>query len=144
AHKTANYLECALGTREAAARGAEEGLFTDAAGNYLEGCTTNLFAVAEGALWTAEAGVLPGVARAIALEAAAEAGMTVRPGAIPGAVLREAEELFLTNSVIEVAGVVELDGRALAGGDIGSVTRRIAAAYRARVEAEREASFPRA
>jgi branched-chain amino acid aminotransferase len=38
--------------------------------------------------------------------------------------------VFCTGTMGEIAGVTEIDGRSISGGDIGPVTRSVAEAYR--------------
>lgn len=135
AHKTSSYVESSLGLQEAKARGADEGLFVDAQGNYLEGCTTNLFAVEKGTLRTAAGGVLPGVTRAIVLELAAARRMPVVLWPLEPALVRSASELFVTNSIIGIAPIVDLDG---VSRKKGPVTQKLADALAALIEQSRE------
>ncbi len=116
--KSLAYLENLLLKRAAAAEGFDEVLFADAAGNRLEGATTNLFAVAGGRVFTAPLGaVLPGVARAVVLGIC---GGSAEERPLDAALLARAEELFLTNAVLGVMPVAELDGRCF---DVSTFTR---------------------
>lgn len=65
AHKSGNYLACWLAQQQAKRSGAQEAILVDAAGNWLETSTGNLWGWAEGCWWTPPltAGILPGVAR---------------------------------------------------------------------------------
>lgn len=60
----------------------------------------------------------------------------VGEGFFPWGDLAESDEAFLTNSVVEVAPLVRLDGFPLGPGRPGPATRRFQVAYRARVAAE--------
>jgi len=104
-----------------------EGLLCDGEGRVVEGTVTNLFLVQGGEVITPDlAGAgLPGVTRGRVLEAAASRGLPVREkGVWPGDLAR-AEELFLTNSIIGIWPVHELDGRSVADGAPGPVTCRL-------------------
>ena len=61
-------------------------------------------------------------------------GATVREEPVPVAHLRRAAELFLTSSTVEIVPVVRLDGRAVADGRPGELTRLLQARYAAHVE----------
>jgi D-alanine transaminase len=50
--------------------------------------------------------------------------------------LLSAEEIFLTNSIMEVMPVCRVDGREVGPGSPGPVTRRLAQAYKACVARE--------
>jgi len=107
-----------------------EGLMLDTAGNVIEGTKTNIFFLREGNLITpslAQAGVA-GVVREIVLEEAAheERPVAVRPIRLAEAL--GADECFLTNSLIHLWPVRDLDGKPFAIGPVSlEFSRRIAA-----------------
>jgi 4-amino-4-deoxychorismate lyase len=70
AHKTGNYLSAWLALNRAQQYGAKEAILVDAAGNWLETCTGNLWGWREGRWWTPplETGILPGVVRSHLLD----------------------------------------------------------------------------
>jgi branched-chain amino acid aminotransferase len=73
--------------------------------------------------------VLPGVTRAIVLEIAQAAGITVQLTALSVTQLLEADEVFLTNSVMEVMPVTHVERRAIGQGRPGKITMQLAEAY---------------
>jgi para-aminobenzoate synthetase/4-amino-4-deoxychorismate lyase len=81
----------------------------------LESSRANAFAVLDGALLTppADGRILPGIARARALDIAAEAGLEVRETALLREDLTTADELFLTGSLRGVELVRTVDGTEL-------------------------------
>jgi len=103
-----------------------------------EGSTSNIFLVVAGKLITPseESGILPGITREAVLELAHTLGIEAVEGEIPLAGLFQAEEAFLTNSLIEVMPLREVDGGPIGSGRPGPVTRRLMAAYRELVERE--------
>ena len=64
---------------QARRQGADEGLWLNSRGHLAEGCTSNVFVVQGGKLFTpAERdGILPGVVRALTLRAARSGGLPV-------------------------------------------------------------------
>ncbi len=108
-----------------------------AAAEVTEATSANLFLVERGALVTPprEAGILPGVTRALVIALARRTGLRVREERVSAARLRRAREIFLTASTIEVLPVVRLDGRAVGGGRPGPVTQRLQSAYAGHVAA---------
>jgi len=108
-----------------------------AAAEVTEATSANLFLVERGALVTPprDAGILPGVTRALVIALARRAGLRVREERLAVARLRRAREIFLTASTIEVLPVVRLDGRAVGGGRPGPVTQRLQSAYAGHVSA---------
>lgn len=90
-----------------------EGLLCDAEGFLVEGTMTNLFWYRKRTLYTPKldrCGVA-GIARAWVLRRADEWGLAVQEVRARPAALEEAEEVFLTNSVIGLVPVVALAGR---------------------------------
>ena len=96
----------------------------------LEASRANVFAVAGNTVLTppADGRILPGIARARALEVAAETGFDVRETEILREDLAGADEVFLTSSLRGAERVSMLDGAALKAG--GEVTAKVAAGLR--------------
>jgi para-aminobenzoate synthetase / 4-amino-4-deoxychorismate lyase len=82
----------------------------------LEAAWANVFAVRRGALFTPplDGRILPGVTRATMLDLARARGIETIEGVLPLAMLQEADEVFLTNSIRGVEVVDSVDGKALA------------------------------
>jgi len=133
--KVGNYLASLLALKEAKSRGAHEALVLDAAGHVVEGTTSNVFVVRDGALYTPpeNANILPGITRAHLIEVAAELGRPLHLTALTPADLASADEVFISSSLREVLSVVRVDDRPVGGGRPGPVTRALHAAFRARV-----------
>jgi para-aminobenzoate synthetase/4-amino-4-deoxychorismate lyase len=113
-------------------RGATVPLLLEADGEVLEAARANVFAAADGLLLTprADGRILPGIARAGAIAAAAEAGVEVRERRLDRAQLLAADEVFLTGSVRGVEPAASLDGEPLAGA--GELSRRVGDGLRRR------------
>jgi branched-chain amino acid aminotransferase len=149
-HKTLNYLSRLHALRNANERSANEALWFNVH-NYLQsGCMSNVFMVKNGELLTPptsvdlrespapypRSNVLPGVTRSIVIELAASAGINVRFAAINVNELLEADEVFLTNSVMQIMPVCRIERRAVGDDRPGKITLALAAAYDARVQSE--------
>jgi branched-chain amino acid aminotransferase len=134
-HKTTSRLAWDLAREYARAEGADEALLVDRDGMLLEGAASNLFVVRDAEVLTPPltADVLPGIARAVVLEACAAIGMPARECALPAGMLAEASEAFLTNSVQEVLPLGAVGDRVLPATAIGE---RLRDAYRERVARE--------
>ena len=111
--KIGNYLVSVLAIREAKAAGALEALIVDADGRVMEGATSNVFFVKAGVLVTPalDAGILPGITRAILLTVARELGITVELYAPETRELIDFEEVFISSSIRELLSVVAIDDR---------------------------------
>lgn len=137
--KALSYLAASLARAEARRAGAAEALLVDGLGRVLEGAGSNVFAMVDGVLVTPPVrdGLLPGVTRAVVIELAPELGLEVHEDPLPIDGFGRFDEVFLTATTREVVPVVEVDGTAIADGLPGTVVRRLHAAYRQRVEDER-------
>lgn len=102
-----------------------EGLWLDPEGHVLEGTSTNLFAVVDASrrlVYTPPLAqpILPGTARAAAIEALVAAGCEVREAPLDARDFARADELFATNATLPVAPVARLDGQPHPGGAVAS------------------------
>ena len=142
-HKTLNYFSRLAGLREAVRRGAGEALWFNVH-NYLQSASVaNVFVVRGGALLTPptqedlrdpataqacpypKSNVLPGVTRGAVLELARANGIEVRIGAMTVNDVLEADEVFLTNSIMQVMPVGRVEQHVVGEGKVGEVTRRV-------------------
>jgi 4-amino-4-deoxychorismate lyase len=124
--KHLNRLEQVLARAEWDGAAIAEGLMLDEHDQVIEATAANVFVVRDGEVLTPrlnECGVA-GVLRALVMELVQAAGLRVREYPLNLDAVRSADEIFLTNSVIGVWPVRELDTIAKS---IGPVTRRIVA-----------------
>jgi len=132
--KTLHYGDQILARQAAAQQGADEALQCNTAGWVVGASVANLFLVVEGRLITpsADSGCLPGITRAVLLELAAGLGIPCIERLVAPAEVAAAAEVFLSNTLLEVAPVCALNGRLLGSGSgSGPITARLAAALRA-------------
>jgi len=99
--KTLNYLPAIIAQRELAVRGFREGIVLSEDGEMMEGTVSNLFAVVDGVVTTppVSRGILPGITRALVLEAASRCGIDAQEMTLPMSALSQVSEMFYTNSV---------------------------------------------
>ncbi|UCB42613.1 MAG: aminotransferase class IV [Dehalococcoidales bacterium] len=138
AMKSLSYLESMLVRQEARAAGVDEAICLNGEGMLAEASTSNIFLVGDGALKTpsVSSGGLPGVTRETVLEIAGKLGITTMEDDITFKELIQAEEAFLTNSVIEIMPLVEIDGKPIGSGTPGEITRKLMAGYKEMVRGE--------
>ena len=93
---------------------------------------TNVFVVKSGRLRTPplDTPVLPGVTRGMVIELAVGEGLAVEEQACTINDLLDADEVFLTNAVMEVMPVTHVERRAIADEQVGAITKQISRAYR--------------
>jgi branched-subunit amino acid aminotransferase/4-amino-4-deoxychorismate lyase len=122
--KDTRFLATARAAQDALPEGAHEGLLVAPDGSLLEGLSSNVFVIRDGILHTAGDGVLPGLTRAMVLEAARDLlPLATRPLRVEE--LPEADECFLTSVSREVLPVVKVDAIRIGPGTVGARTREI-------------------
>lgn len=134
-HKTTSYYSRLMALRMAQAKQCGEALWATPANHLAEGSISNLFLVKGGRLRTppVDTPVLPGITRGIVLELAGESGLTADEAPCTIDDLLDADEVFLTNAIMEVMPVARIERRAIANEQPGAVTRRLHELYRQRV-----------
>ena len=132
AMKSCNLINNILAVREAQAKKAAEPLMLNERGDVAEGASANVFIVSGGALVTPplDAGILPGVTRALVLEQARALQIEAREQSVPVRTLLGADEAFITSTLKEVMPIATVDGQPIGGGKPGPVTKKLLEAYR--------------
>ena len=128
--KTVGLLPNVLAKAAAKAAGAFEAWLVDAHEVVAEGGSTNAWIVQAGTLVThpLSAHILPGIMRDTTIRLARAMQMPVAERAFTLAEAHAADEAFITSTSAPVVGVVRLDGRPIADGVPGAITRRLGAA----------------
>lgn len=118
--KRGNYADCLYAARHARRLGFREAIFVDEKQGLLEAATSNLFLIMRETLLTPPAGelVLAGVMRRQVLQCAADHGLGVREEPIPLSILEKCDGAFLTNSLIDILPIRDIEGRALPLGEL--------------------------
>ncbi|MFH1791160.1 MAG: aminodeoxychorismate lyase [Candidatus Omnitrophota bacterium] len=139
--KSLNYLDNILAKEEA--RGTEyfDMVMLNSRGLVTETTSANIFMVKNGKVVTppVSAGILPGVTRqAVIGIISANAGNTVIEKDISPDMLYASDEIFVTNSVLEIVPVVKLDRKMIGNGRPGPFSRTALAIYRKMAQSGRE------
>jgi branched-chain amino acid aminotransferase group I len=134
--KSTCYMESILARTTAKAAGYDEAIFLNEQGYLAEGSTANIFLVSHGELITPcfESGVLPGITRDAVLEIARTSHIKATERWVQLNELVEAEESFLTNSILELVPLVSVEERSIGTGKPGKLTGDLLFAYRKLVE----------
>jgi len=136
--KTLNFLSNIIAKMEAKASGFNEGILVNTEGFVTEGTVSNIFMVTGNRILTPprEAGLLAGVTRQVILELAEAKQIKNDEANITPQQLAQADEAFLTNSLVEIMPFVELDGHPIGTGTPGPLTLEFIDAYKKLVQAE--------
>ncbi|MFD1644718.1 aminotransferase class IV [Haloarchaeobius litoreus] len=123
--KTHNYLNGILARNELV-DGSDEALLRDGDGFVAEGAASNLFFVTDSGLHTptADLPLLPGITRSAVVDLAREESIPVLQGRYEPSEVREADEVFLTNTTWELRPVATVDGIDVGGGPVTTLLQR--------------------
>lgn len=116
--KVGNYLVAVLAHKQAAEAGAKEALIKNAAGEVVEGATSNVFWFEGDELWTPplSAGILAGITRHHILVAAENLGIHVQMRVPKVGELMDSDGVFISSSIREMLPVISIDGQPVNGG----------------------------
>lgn len=128
--KSINLLPNVLAKQKAVAAGAYEALLVRDS-IVIEGSSTNVFAVVDGAVVTYPKGhrILGGITRDVAVELIRSEGFKLVEGPVLVSDLNRATELFITSTTSEVLPIVRVDGRPIGDGRPGPVTQALHRAF---------------
>lgn len=137
-HKSTCYFPRLLALRDAHARKAGEALWFTTNNLLSEGSISNVFIVSGGTLKTppVDTPVLPGVTRAAVLELARAGGIATEERPLTINDLLDADEAFLTNSIMEIMPICRVERREIGQGKPGAITKRLTEDYTQLVERE--------
>ena len=130
--KSLNYLDSLLARQEARMAGADEAVLLNEQGFVAEASTSNVFAASADTLLTPSegSGILPGITREVVLELAGSLGLRVVTGRMTLTELSQADEAFLTNSLVEIMPLTQLSEQVIGSGRPGTLTVQLSQAYK--------------
>lgn len=133
--KAISYISSIIARRQAIAAGCNEAILINEQRNITEGSFTNIFAVKDRVILTAPVndGLLPGITRDCIIDMAMEKGYAVLEQSIMVDDIYGMDELFLTNSLIEVMPIIRVDEKIIGNGRPGPITLNLMALYRTKV-----------
>lgn len=130
--KSVSLLPQVLGKQRAAEAGAFEAWQVDEEGQVTEGCSSNAWIVTgDGKLVTRNPSnlILNGITRQSVLRLAGEAGLTFEERSFSVEEALQATEAFITSATTYVMPVTRIDGRAVADGRPGALSRKLRDSY---------------
>ena len=124
--KSSNYLDNIFEKRKAAEKGYDDILFLNTEGKVAETAIANIFFLKDGNLFTpdTDSGILNGIVREKILEIAENTGIKTEEGKFSLEDLKNADEVFLTNSLMGVMPVSEIAGREYDFKDITGIRKK--------------------
>ncbi|MBE0447800.1 MAG: aminotransferase class IV [Actinobacteria bacterium] len=130
--KATSYLSSVMARQEATALGCDEAILVNELGNVTEGSYTNIFGLRAGTIYTPPVsdGLLPGVTRGLVIEIAVKAGYDVLQQSIRADDIPSMDEMFITNSLMEVMPLTKVDGHKVGNGYPGPITLDLIALYK--------------
>lgn len=138
--KVPSYLDSIIARNEAIPKGSFETFFLNESDHVCEGSVSSIFMVNGNRLMTPslDCGVLPGITRKAVLKLAPYVALGTQEGKFTESELKDSDEVFVTNSLIEIIPVVNIDGRRIGNGSVGPVTRKMHTLYKQLVVKETE------
>lgn len=137
-HKSTAYLPRLLGLRQAQQKHCLEAIWFTTGNELAEGSMSNVFVVRGGVLKTPplDTPVLPGIARGLVLQIASDCGIERKQCSLSIDDLLDADEVLLTNSILQVMPVVRVEKHDIGQGRVGPIGKRLYQEYRNRVQQE--------
>jgi branched-chain amino acid aminotransferase len=125
--KHCNYLNSVLGAIEVTDAKVDIGIAVDRDGFVTEGIAYNIFIVRKGRVITPplDRDLLPGITRGVVMELCERTGIPVEERLFDAFALNAADEVFICSTLELAVPVVEVDGRPIADGRPGPLTRRL-------------------
>lgn len=132
--KSLNFLNNILAKIEAKRVGAYEAIMLNVNNELTEGTISNVFFYKEGALCTPsiECGILDGITRETIIEIARRKNLKIKEGRFKREDIYSSEEVFITNTTLEVMPVSSIDKYRY---KIGSITKSLHHLYKEEVNA---------
>ena len=126
-HKTLNYFSRIKALNLARMHRATEALWFTADNKLAEGCISNVFLVKDSTVYTPplDTGVLDGVTRKVVCEIARENSIDVVEKDLYINDCLEADEMFLTNAIMEILPVCKVEKHTVGKGEPGEITKKL-------------------
>ncbi|MGB8227312.1 MAG: aminotransferase class IV [Sedimentisphaerales bacterium] len=130
-YKTTSYFSRIAALASAHQKRAAEALWFTIDGLLAEGCVSNVFIVKDSVLYTPslKIGILPGIARKTVLNLTVKNSIKAEEKELTIDDLLGADEVFITNVVMQVLPVIGIEAHNVGNAKPGAVTKKIAALY---------------
>lgn len=135
-HKTTSYFPRMLALQEAHRKKAAEALWFTVDNRLAEGCVSSVFLVKDSIVYTPAlyTPVLAGIARKTVCRLALKNSITLVEKDLSIDDVLGADEIFLTNVIMQVMPVVEVEKHTVGEGKVGPVTKKILSIFQEFIE----------
>jgi len=137
-HKLLNYFESIFAKNEAHLSNAQEAIFLTRDHLVLEGATSNIFYVKNNIIYTPPLtqNILPGITRQAVIEICEKNRLKLKQRKVHYFDIIDADEVFITNSIMEIMPVKEIDKYRIRGKVPGLYTEKLIELYRNKIYSE--------
>lgn len=127
-HKTTSYFSRLMALKYAHQKNATEAIWFTVDNRLAEGCVSNIFLVKDGVIHTpsVDTPILAGVARKTICQIARDNSMELVEGNLSIDDLLGADEVFLSNVIMRVLPVTNIEAHQIGDGQVGSITKKMA------------------
>lgn len=131
-HKLINYFENILAKNEADSLEAQEAVFLTYNGYVLEGATSNFFIVVNNNVITPPLtqNILPGITRKVVIDLCKKNSIKITERIIMYNEIADSDEIFLTNSILEILPVKKFDNFEIKNDVPGEITEKLMLLYK--------------
>ena len=131
-HKTANFLSNIMVREEAVRKSSHDALFLNTDGMVAECSASNIFFVKGGVVITPclDASILPGITRQTVIDICQENAISIMEKRFSIEELIDADECFITNSIMEIMPVLTIDDIKIGNEMPGRLTTYLIGAYK--------------
>ncbi len=129
--KATTLLPNILAKNEALRRGYDDAIFVASDGSVRECTSANIYTVNDGSIVFPPRthSVLHGITQGFLMLCAKDAGIGIQEARIDVAALHASDEVFMSNTMVEVLGVTSIDDNTIAQGKPGPVTKKLYEAF---------------
>ena len=126
-----NYLNSIIATQEAKRNGFDEAILLDHSGNVSEAPGENIFIVRDDKLITPplSSSALNGITRDAIIKIAIDLDIEISETEIARSELEISDEIFLTGTAAEITPIISIDGKKIANGKPGDITKNMMKKY---------------
>jgi branched-chain amino acid aminotransferase len=131
-HKTTNLLTSILLKEEAKDKSANEAIVINTDGDVAECVVSNIFMVNNGSVVTPslDTNILPGITRRTVLDICQDSGISASEERFKIETLIKADEIFITNSLMEIMPVSRVEDNKIGKVTPGKITQQLMSAYK--------------